>query len=93
MFSITRLSTICLLAAAIMWPCGSAVLADTVRLTNGYVIHGTVVADHPQSETHVKLRFSNDGWMLLAKREVEEITPDNTDQFELRNAKAGGPEE
>lgn len=92
MFSITRLSTICLLAVAICWPCGGAALADTVRLTNGYTLHGKVVAEHPQSETHVKLRFSNDGWMLVTKRDVEEITPDNTDQFEMRNA-SGGPEE
>jgi hypothetical protein len=81
-----------LLALAFCWPCGSALLGDTIKLTNGYTIHGKVVAEHPKAETHVRVSFSNGGWMLLPKQDVEAIAPDNTDQFELRK-ESGGPEE
>ena len=82
-------ATICL-AAMGLWSMQSA-CADTIRLTNGYAIHGKVVAEHPQSETHIRVEFSNGGWMLLSKPEVAEITPDNTDQFENRNAGVADP--
>jgi hypothetical protein len=95
MLGITRKSTICLFALALCWPCGSALFGDTIKLTNGYTIHGKVVdlrAGHPKVETHVMVSFSNGGWMLLQKHNIEAIAPDNTDQFELRK-ESGGPEE
>jgi len=67
--------------------------SDTVLLDNGNTIHGKVVHRHSKSETHVKLSFSNGGWMLVPKYDVARITPDNTDQFEDRNAGSGGPED
>lgn len=64
--------------------------ADTIKLKNGYEIYGKASPHPGKPETHTIVRFSNLGWMALANTEIEQIIPNNKDQFEIRKGTSEG---
>jgi hypothetical protein len=60
---------------------GQTINADSIFLTNDYVIYGKVVAFKPDA-TKYQVRFNNGGWLLLNKNEVKKIIVNDRDQFD-----------
>ncbi len=74
--------------ALLCWPAMAS--ADTIILINGYSIQGKASAHPVFEKTHTMVKFSNGGHVTLRNSEIEQILPNNNDQF--NNRKVEGAE-
>lgn len=60
---------------------------DTILLKNGYSIDGMEVVERGENEKFdvpegkIRINFSNGGWMLIDKKDVESVERNNKDVF------------